>query len=68
SLSSEALAKDDGDPAEIQMDGHVASLLAMTGREFIALLRKTRLRSLLPALAMTRRGDFIGRAWQQALI
>ena len=35
------------------LDGHVASLLAMTGNEFIALLRKTRLRALLTALAMT---------------
>jgi len=40
------------------MDGRVASLLAMTGRELIALLRKTRMRALLPALAMTG-GEFI---------
>ena len=44
------------------LDGHVSrdrGILAMTGNEFIALLRKTRLRALLPALAMTveKQGD-----------
>jgi hypothetical protein len=41
------------------LDGDVSrgrGILAMTGREFIALPRKTRLRALLPALATTREG------------